>query len=136
MIGYVYRYVAISAIFNPRIDEDGEVWYLVAWKNYRKVSQRTFMTRSRLQIDAPKLLKAFEKRNNVRYVYAGKANDKVKEIKFDKNNETESRMVPTVSESMKANPEIYKSTGMDVEEVSLAKRRPRRTRKAVDRLKF
>ena len=56
-------------------------------------------------------MKAFEKRNNVRYVYAGKANDKVKEIKFDKNNETESRMVTTVSESMKAKPEIYKSTG-------------------------
>ena len=25
---------AISAILNPRVDEDGEVWYLVAWKNY------------------------------------------------------------------------------------------------------
>ena len=34
------------------------------------------------------------------------------------------------------NPEIYKSTGMDVEEVSLAKRRPRRARKPVDRLNF
>ena len=129
---------AISALYNPRIDEDGVVWYLVAWKNYRKRTDRTYMTRDRLQIDAPKLLKAFEKRNNVRFIYAGKANEKVKEIRYDKNSETESRNVPTVAESLEANPELYNQTGMgNVEEVeSLAKNRPRRTRKAVERYGF
>ena len=91
---------AISAIYNPRRDEDGVVWYLVAWKNFTKRDQRTYIRRSRLQIDAPKLLQAFEKRNNVRFIYNGKGSDAVREIKFDKNNETMSKFKPTVQESI------------------------------------
>ena len=99
----------ISAIFNPAVDETGDVYYVVRFTGYQKKKDMIYMPRDRLLKDVPKMVTQFEKRNNVWYKkYRG---GRIYEVNFTENNQTMRRNVPTVQESMDANPEAYVQNG-------------------------
>jgi hypothetical protein len=56
----------VSKLVEPKV-QNGEAGYIVAWKNYRKLSDRTFEKRERLIEDVPKLVKAYEDANGYFY---------------------------------------------------------------------
>lgn len=50
----------VSKILDKRVNQDGSVEFLVAWKGYRKLSDRSWEDSNDLRKDVPKLLKQFE----------------------------------------------------------------------------
>ena len=122
----------ISAIFNPAVDEIGDVYYIVRFTGYQKRKDMIFMPRDRLLKDVPKMVTQFEKRNNVKYKkYRG---GRIYEVDFTENRETMRANVPTYEESRDANPQAYMQNGglnMDAfvkaEQYRLVKGRRKRT---------
>ena len=52
----------VSKIIEKRINKDKSVEYLVAWKGYRKLQDRTWENEETLKRDVPKMLTAFNKK--------------------------------------------------------------------------
>jgi len=56
----------VSKIVEPLI-KNNEAHYEVAWKGYRKKSDNTIEPREQLLKDIPKMVRSFEKQNNVKW---------------------------------------------------------------------